>query len=109
MFGSLMDFKMVRRTPHPGPLPTGSADSAGAEREKRALGFADGMRWVVRGFNCVFLDGASLRRLLQRCGSRALNFALLKIPVYTKFPFMLNPFIPLRGRRRGGGGRGRRR
>ena len=27
---------MVERTPHPGPLPIGSADSADAEREKRS-------------------------------------------------------------------------
>ena len=29
--------KTEKRTPHPGPLPIGSADSADAEREKRAL------------------------------------------------------------------------
>jgi hypothetical protein len=38
-------------TPLPGPLPIGSADSADAEREKRFQRFADGLRWVVLGFN----------------------------------------------------------
>jgi len=32
-----MNPKMVKRTPHPGPFPIGSAD---AEREKRSLRFA---------------------------------------------------------------------
>jgi hypothetical protein len=32
-----MNPKMVGRTPHPGPLRIGSADSADAEREKRSL------------------------------------------------------------------------
>jgi len=36
-----MNPKMVGGTPHPGPLPIGSADSADAEREKRSQRFGD--------------------------------------------------------------------
>ena len=41
---------MAGGAPHPGPLPIGSADSADAEREKRSLRQAVGMRRVVQGF-----------------------------------------------------------
>ena len=37
-----VNLKMVERTPHPGPLPIGSADSADAEREKRSQRLGDG-------------------------------------------------------------------
>ncbi|HTB82341.1 MAG TPA: ATP-dependent RNA helicase [Candidatus Sulfotelmatobacter sp.] len=40
---------MVGRTPHPGPLPIGSADSADAEREKRSQRVGDGAPQVVEG------------------------------------------------------------
>ena len=46
---------MVGRTPHPGPLPIGSADSADAEREKRSQRHP-GSRYlplVVADKNCV--------------------------------------------------------
>ena len=36
LFSLTMNPKLVERTPHPGPLPIGSADSADAEREKRS-------------------------------------------------------------------------
>jgi hypothetical protein len=42
-----MNPKMVGHTPHPGPLPIGSAD---AEREKRSLRPDDGLRRVVQEF-----------------------------------------------------------
>ena len=42
-----MNPKIVGRTPHPGPLPIGSAD---AERGKRSLRLDDGLRRVVQGF-----------------------------------------------------------
>jgi hypothetical protein len=45
-----MNLKMVRRTPHPGPLPIGSADSADAEREKRSQRPDTGIGRVVEGF-----------------------------------------------------------
>jgi hypothetical protein len=43
--------KMVARTPHPGPLPIGSEDSADAEREKRSPRLGDLLSRVVQGFN----------------------------------------------------------
>ena len=43
--------KMVGRTPHPGPLPIGSADSADAEREKRSQRPDEIVRRMVHGFN----------------------------------------------------------
>ena len=46
-----MNSKMVERTPHPGPLPIGSADSADAEREKRSQRLGDFWSWIVQGFN----------------------------------------------------------
>jgi len=42
---------MVERTPHPGPLPIGSADSADAEREKRSQRLGGVLSRVVQGFN----------------------------------------------------------
>ena len=49
-----MNPKMVGRTPHPGPLPIGSADSADAEREKRPQRLDGIERGVVPGFNvCI--------------------------------------------------------
>ena len=42
-----MNPKIVRRTPHPSPVPIGSSD---AEREKRSLLLDDGLRRVVQGF-----------------------------------------------------------
>ena len=41
---------MVGRTPHPGPLPIGSADSADAEREKRSQRLDEIVRRIVHGF-----------------------------------------------------------
>jgi hypothetical protein len=38
-----MNPEMVERTPHPGPLPIGSADSADAERENHPPS-----RWKIR-------------------------------------------------------------
>jgi len=46
-----MDPKMVERTPHPGPLPIGSADSADAEREKGSQRLGDALSLVIQGFN----------------------------------------------------------
>jgi len=42
-----MNPKMVERTPHPGPLPIGSADSADAERENRSQRLDVGMRRIA--------------------------------------------------------------
>src|SRR5580704_16984962 len=49
--------KMVKRAPHPGPLPIGSADSADAEREKRSQRPGEVTRSVVQGFNARILRG----------------------------------------------------
>jgi hypothetical protein len=42
--------EMVERTPHPGPLPIGSADSADAERENRSQRLGKVVQQVVQGF-----------------------------------------------------------
>jgi exodeoxyribonuclease V alpha subunit len=47
--GFLKDSRMEKRTPHPGPLPIGSADSADAEREKRSLRHDDVTHREVEG------------------------------------------------------------
>jgi len=46
--------EMVERTPHPGPLPIGSADSADAEREKRSQRLDAGTPREVQGFEGKF-------------------------------------------------------
>jgi len=48
---------LVERTPHPGPLPIGSADSADAEREKRSQRLGDVLSRVVHGFNARIFRG----------------------------------------------------
>ena len=52
-----MNPKMVERTPHPGPLPIGSANSADAEREKRSQRLDEIMRRMVQGFNARMVRG----------------------------------------------------
>ena len=60
-----MNPKMVERTPHPGPLPIGSADSADAEREKRSQRLGDVLSWVAQGFNArIFREIPTLARSL---------------------------------------------
>ena len=48
---------MVGRTPHPGPLPIGSADSADAERVKRSPRLDEIVRRMVHGFKARFYRG----------------------------------------------------
>ena len=52
-----MNPKMVEWTPHPGPLPIGSADSANAEREKRAQRLGKIVRRMVHGFDARMVRG----------------------------------------------------
>ena len=54
-----MNPKMFGRTPHPGPLPIGSADFADAEREKRSQRLGDVLSRVVQGFNVRIVSGRS--------------------------------------------------
>jgi hypothetical protein len=58
-FSPLVNPKMVKRTPHPGPLPIGSADSADAEREKRSQRLGETM-----AANC--LEAYGLYEISQR-------------------------------------------
>jgi len=44
---------MVKRTPHPGPLPIGSADSADAEREKRSRRYDEFTPWFIGVFGAT--------------------------------------------------------
>jgi hypothetical protein len=55
-----MNPMMVERTPHPGPLPIGSADSADAEREKRSQRLDGIVRPMFHGFNARFFRGILL-------------------------------------------------
>jgi hypothetical protein len=57
---SPMNPKMVERTPHPGPLPIGSADSADAERGKRSQRLVDVQSRVVQGVNARIFRGILL-------------------------------------------------
>ena len=59
--------KMEKRTPHPGPLPIGSADSADAEREKRSQRPGEVSRLAVQGFNArMFRGNLTLTLSLRR-------------------------------------------
>ena len=61
-----MNPKMVKRTPHPGPLPIGSADSADAEREKRSQRLGEVLSRVVQGFNARIFRGILVPTLSPR-------------------------------------------
>jgi len=61
-----MNPKMVGRTPHPGPLPIGSADSADAEREKRSQRLGDVLSRVVQGDKARVVSGRSHPDLLPQ-------------------------------------------
>ena len=61
-----MNPKMVERTPHPGPLPIGSADSAEAEREKRTQRLGKIVRRMVHGFMREGFGGFFARTLSHR-------------------------------------------
>jgi hypothetical protein len=47
--GPTLNPEMVECTPHPGPLPIGSADSADAEREKHSQRLREIVRRKIQG------------------------------------------------------------
>jgi len=56
-----MNPEMVEHTPHPAPLPIGSADSADAEREKRTQRLGKITRRMGRVANARMLQGILIR------------------------------------------------
>jgi len=77
-----MNSKMVERTPHPGPLPIGSADSADAEREKRSQRLVAGVRRMVQWFNARMFRGILIPAFLpaardEERGQRAASWFVI--------------------------------
>ena len=58
-----MNPKMVERTPHPGPLPIGSADFADAEREKHTRRLGKIVHRMVHGFIARMIRAVSISGL----------------------------------------------
>ncbi len=89
-----MNLKTVEWTPHPGPLPIGSADSADAEREKRPQRLGKIVRRMVHGSNARMVRGILLppaRSHGFRSGSNHLRLGLRALSACPLLPRTSGP------------------